>query len=288
MRRFVAQLPAAQGLVAPRLVVQGLVTALRALGGDQARALALALLAALLGLMACEPGSENAVDPNVGFGQDASVAATPAPAPAPQELNICRTDTVDSCGQCAYRCPGPDDATTMRICEGNRCGLVCRGTAYDVDGEPSNGCEAQDDLAERQLAPIGDCDSSGGSVSGRILSDTRRHAEPPTERADGGPDRYRIPVEDGVCFLDPLISLQVMNAPPGVEVELEARFVCADDKQEYRAPAVTVANGQSKSVMIDMPTFAPCSGSDNGALILEVSKRGGPAREVAYLLRYRS
>lgn len=250
--------------------------------------LALAVAAALA-LGACEPGPApgDPGDPSVPSGQDASLP-TSSPAPYPPDVNICRTDTVDSCGQCAYRCPGPDDATTMRACEGGRCELVCRGTSYDLDGELSNGCETQDDLAERQLTAIDDCDSSGGSVNGRILADTRRHTEAPTTRADGAPDTYRIPIEDGVCYIDPQITVQVVNAPPGAELELQARFVCADRAQDYRAANITVANGQSKTVTIDMPTFAPCSGTDSGELILQVSKRGGPAREVTYLLRYRS
>ncbi|MBK6846444.1 MAG: hypothetical protein IPG96_02455 [Proteobacteria bacterium] len=249
------------------------------------RWLALALVAGLV-LTGCEPGPAEPADPNATPAPDASVPATPTP--YPPDVNICRTDTVDSCGQCAYRCPGPDDATTMRACEGGRCELVCRGTSYDIDGELSNGCETQDDLAERQLAAIDDCDSSGGSVNGRILADTRRHTEAPTTRADGAPDTYRIP-DRGRRLLHRPADHRAGGQRP---TRRRARAAGALRLRRSRAGLPGRQHHRRQRPIEDRDNrhadLRPCSGSDSGELIPPGQEARRPRARGHHLLRYRA
>jgi hypothetical protein len=107
------------------------------------------------------------------------------------------------CGACDNACPGLGHAETTEVtCDGKSCGMRCLDSSYDVNDDPSDGCETIDPIpgnhtraAALDLGGL-PCEDETGNllVSGSMASDARQHSrasvvDPATGAA---PDWYRI------------------------------------------------------------------------------------------------
>ena len=99
----------------------------------------------------------------------------------------CETDlsTVTNCGGCGTICPGYQQPNDNVTCQGGTCTFSCQGESYDVDGDPSNGCEVQSSLTMNHtpatalpLGAVSCFDNPPQSVNGVLPSDARVHANP--------------------------------------------------------------------------------------------------------------
>jgi hypothetical protein len=113
----------------------------------------------------------------------------PAPAGCTLMPSMAALSTATDCGKCGNACPGVTSSTAETACTDPAtatCGISCRGDNYDLDGDPSNGCEVPDADAANHLQTMPtkfantDCNDgdSQNSFSGHILSDLRTHTDP--------------------------------------------------------------------------------------------------------------
>jgi hypothetical protein len=130
-----------------------------------------------------------------------------------------------NCGTCGNTCPGYLQTNDNVTCQsGTTCTFSCQGENYDVDGAPSNGCEASDsptgNHTESSPVDVGPvtCDPNGGpDIAGTILSDTRVHEDPAIPGFDPttgtAPDWYVIEATGGpTCADDLALTLVVTGA----------------------------------------------------------------------------
>ena len=93
------------------------------------------------------------------------------------------TDTPLDCGACNNTCPGYGTSAALVTCDtGATCTFACAGANYDVDGDPSNGCEVLDDASDNHtqltatdLGSLPCTDADGSSFTGSLVSDARTH-----------------------------------------------------------------------------------------------------------------
>lgn len=87
---------------------------------------------------------------------------------------------VNHCGSCGAVCPG-GGATATATCANGTCALTCVGENYDVNGNPTDGCEQSSTFtahSQETAASLGSrscLDTDRGSFSGTIISDDRDH-----------------------------------------------------------------------------------------------------------------
>ena len=102
---------------------------------------------------------------------------------------------------------------------------VCGGETYDVDGDPSNGCEIADSVEDNHtLATATDlgtrsCEDtdSNPAISGLLVSDTARHVPAIAgfdDTVGAAPDWYRLFADGGFfCQNDIVLALAVADTP---------------------------------------------------------------------------
>jgi hypothetical protein len=93
-----------------------------------------------------------------------------------------------NCGACGNKCPGYGQPGVAVACTNpttKACSFACSGDNYDVDNDISDGCEEADDvppghtMGTAGMLTSQDCsDSSMGSFTGSIDSDSRTHNPP--------------------------------------------------------------------------------------------------------------
>ena len=105
--------------------------------------------------------------------------------------------------------------------------LTCPGESYDVNGDPDDGCEANQELPNRTTQPsahfLGNTDDCSDqqdpvSISGTLLSDTREHVGPSVPDFNAGvgsaPAWYTTNVADTtVCDEFYELSVHTLTAP---------------------------------------------------------------------------
>jgi hypothetical protein len=130
------------------------------------------------------------------------------------EINVSTDST--NCNSCGNACPGRGLPTANAACSGGACSFSCVGENYDVDNNPSNGCEQLDsplnnhDLAHATSLGSHDCNDSTISWNGVITSDSRTHspAVPGFNGAVGAaPDFAVINATGGLCINDLAFTL---------------------------------------------------------------------------------
>lgn len=140
---------------------------------------------------------------------------------------VCRSTFNDplNCGACNTFCPGLTWPTVVAGCPNGTCTFGCKGQNYDVNGDPSDGCEREDTQANRTQATAKDLgsfscrDTDAGSFTGTIYSDGREHTNP--EPAGFNPDTGAAPLwfwafaDGGACQNDPAISLSMTGGTSG-------------------------------------------------------------------------
>jgi hypothetical protein len=113
----------------------------------------------------------------------------PQPAGCTLMPSVAALSTASDCGMCGHACPGVSAATAEAACvdpTNGTCGISCRGDNWDVDGDPTDGCEVAESDPNDHLQsmptkfPDTDCNdgTSQNSFSGHLLSDLRAHANP--------------------------------------------------------------------------------------------------------------
>jgi hypothetical protein len=147
----------------------------------------------------------------------------------PPDADGCETGvtTVLNCGACGNVCPGyqePNDNVTCNVNE--TCTFSCEGENYDVNNDPSDGCEVADSpqgnhtsSTPASAGPFSDCDG-GVSVplfSGTLPSDRRVHENPAVVGFDtvsgSAPDWVSItPTTSTFCQNDIVATLNVMGS----------------------------------------------------------------------------
>jgi len=137
------------------------------------------------------------------------------------------SNTVTHCGTCGNVCPGLGQSTTNVTCAAASCTLSCKGENYDVDNNPSNGCEFLDGPQGNHTSgtPVNmgshDCFDDTISYSGTMLSDAREHANPAVIGFDGttgaAPDWHTITGTGGpFCSNDLSFTLSTSGGGPSV------------------------------------------------------------------------
>lgn len=122
-------------------------------------------------------------------------------------------NTPTSCGTCGHVCPGVGLTSAEVACASGTCTLACRGENYDVNGDPSDGCERVHTgpghtLATASWRGVKTCDDSSSldSFSASLLSDARVHASPTVDGFVGAvgsaPDYWYVQGLGGVCVND--------------------------------------------------------------------------------------
>jgi hypothetical protein len=138
------------------------------------------------------------------------------------------TNTVTNCGMCNYVCPGyqkPNDNVTCDVTE--KCTFSCQGENYDVNNNPSDGCEVPDapqgnhvQSSAADHGQVSDCDSSNDMefmFGGQMPSDKRVHETPAVVGFDtnsgSAPDWYQIfGVGHLTCYNDIVMQLCVQGS----------------------------------------------------------------------------
>lgn len=129
---------------------------------------------------------------------------------------ICRNLSSDptSCGTCFNACPGLGQPQTVVTCDSGHCLFSCDGNNYDINNDPSDGCEQFDSAtnhSKETAAFLGNwsCfDSVTGQISGTIYSDTHLHINhEDTQFARSLPLWWKIRAIGGPCENDLFISL---------------------------------------------------------------------------------
>jgi hypothetical protein len=134
-------------------------------------------------------------------------------------------DTPTSCGACGNLCPGYQEPNDNVTCSVNQtCTFSCQGEHYDVDRDPSNGCEVTDSRTgnhtQSSAAAQGDLacfDSQTFTITGVLPSDKRVHESPAIvgfDAASGSaPDWYAIHATGGLtCQNDVVATLTVSGS----------------------------------------------------------------------------
>ncbi len=184
--------------------------------------------------------------------------------------------TPTNCGTCGTVCPGYLKTADNVTCQNSAtCTFSCQGENYDVDNDPSNGCEVADvptgnhsKSSAADEGSVSDCDSNF-SFSGKIVSDARVHETPAIvgfDAASGSaPDWYTFKgVGHTFCENNVVVSLQINgSANPTCY-----KFTIITDKNTYTCQ--TNAAGTCGFNASDSGQF-----SDDTQLYAEIQKTCG-------------
>jgi hypothetical protein len=216
--------------------------------------------------------------------------ADPADLTPPPDLrpaDLCVLGTGDHCGGCGKSCPpGMDDARTLRTCSdatlSGVCSLACRGEWYDIDGQSTNGCEAEDAPAQDSIGTaleltLPDGTASERNIVAKLYSDARAHEQPPLTRTLGRDDFYRIiALGNGKPTQGMAACLGIVNFPTDNRFE-----ACITDNGStaFAVAACQTALGGGSSVCV-----VPPAGGNAGTYYVRVRKLGGSHNSLQYAL----
>ena len=204
--------------------------------------------------------------------------------------NTCLPGTVDHCTACGVPCPGIDNAGTVRTCSNNACSFSCKGEFYDLDGDASNGCEAEDQpIQDATITAVKitlpDVNNGGtGSMpcnnttnpctkTAQVYSDTRTHENAPTSRPLGREDWFEVtatgnggPNNVGAC-------LNIGNYPTNNQYE-----VCISNNGSTSPTTCMTAQGGGASACVSPPATSA------GVFFVRVKKIAGTNTVNGYAL----
>lgn len=143
----------------------------------------------------------------------------------------CGDHVLNNCGQpvtCGVdTCAGFQTSNSNVTCNQNgTCSFSCQGEHYDLDGDPSTGCEVADDVTGNHIKSAAvslgdqDCfDTSTGAFSGTIYSDGRVHETPAIDGFDAttgaAPDWFVVHATGGLFCQDNLnVTIKVTSGTP--------------------------------------------------------------------------
>ena len=158
---------------------------------------------------------------------------------------------------------------SLADCSGSACDIVCDGNAYDIDGDPANGCEAVDtdgagySMETARAFVLGNGPGGGGNpinfVDGTLYADHRVHSEAPSDRSQPNDDYYSLTAPDfGVGVQEAVRAcLGVVNFPTDYLAE-----ICMTNANASAFDGATCAqargydeteHGQNHSVCVSPP-----------------------------------
>jgi hypothetical protein len=200
---------------------------------------------------------------------------------------VCRVISSDpsNCGGCGNICPGYGAATADAICQNSVCGLTCKGGYYDVNNNPTDGCEMFDTLAEKRVQDksisLGNhsCfDDNGGIFNGVMYSDARSHQNPSAPGFDpavgAAPHWFLINATGGGgCVNDLQVDLVMGGTSDCYRLSVYTNL------KQASVPIKSAGPGQPNRASI---TLGVSSYTDNSQIFFKVEKTCGPnVREVA-------
>jgi hypothetical protein len=181
----------------------------------------------------------------------------------------CTLGTADHCGACDHACHATDTATKYTCSDATSsatCLITCLGEYYDLNGDASDGCEAQDlpvqDTAQA-AKPISLPDANDPTfktnplnVVGYVYGDGRPHDAAPTSRPFGREDWYHVTAVGNGTGNGMGACLGITNFPPDDTFE-----VCISDNNGSTFPAAgcKTVKGGATSVCVT-PTGTPNAG----------------------------
>lgn len=205
------------------------------------------------------------------------------------------TTTPQNCGMCGNTCPGLGLSNNDVSCvdpAAKKCGMTCRGENYDVDNNPSNGCERNHPTPPGHTQTIaaaayrGSKSCSDGastdSFSATLLSDTRVHTNPPVDSfsatVGSAPDFWRVYADGGLCVNDLDVTITTVGG--------------SSANKCYRLTVIT--NNGPRSVDVSGSGSANISSgsgsySDDTDIYFKIEKicaAGTPQEAVTYTIRY--
>ncbi len=181
------------------------------------------------------------------------------------------TDTVTNCGACGKVCPGYMKPNSDASCQnGTTCAFTCEGEHYDVNDDPTDGCEVADaptgNHTQSTPAYVGDvsCDDGNGHTvhfTGTLPSDTRVHANPAVTGFDSpsgsAPDWYYINATGGLTCVDDV----VLNFTPSGTIHAACYGIkVITDKNTYSCSGGCAINHSSGQY------------SDGSVILIEITK----------------
>ncbi len=205
----------------------------------------------------------------------------------------CVLGSGDHCGACGTSCPpGADDGGTLRTCSDSTaagaCGIVCRGEAYDVDGQLANGCEAIDQpIQDSSLAAVAitlpnvandpAMLTNPRNLAAQIYGDARVHESAPAQRVLGRDDWYKVTaVGAGDAASGMTACLGITNFPADDQFQL-----CISDSGQavFGAAGCKLVAGGAASVCVPPPAL-----TDAGTYYVRVHKMAGSNTANQYAL----
>lgn len=256
-----------------------------------------ALAIAAFVAISCAQGGEDPVVPGAGDAGDLDADDSPEiRGPGPDSGGSCALGSVDHCGTCETICPGPDNASTTRVCRdataSATCELVCHGDYYDVDGKLENGCEAKDDLvhdspttATNITLPNVPNDATLKSnplnVVETIFHDTRYHDDDASTFPFGREDWFKVTaVGAGSPSATMVACLSAVNYPTDNELEvcISANNVTTFVPASCKSLVVTPDGGGGSQCV------QPPGNPDTGTFYVRVKKLRGTATSNGYAL----
>lgn len=213
---------------------------------------------------------------------DSSTPEADAREPAP-----CPLGTLDHCLHCGDVCLGQGLVGTVASCGASGCTIECDGDAYDVNGDPTDGCEAMDDQKNNHsmqtafdMGDVTDCDAYQ-TAGGTMPSDGTQHASSPFSRTDGREDWFALYIEDKVCVMEGLVNIDLTALPTAALYEASAFFVCDHGGGELQSKLGSAAGGEHLKVSI-FPFDCPNTTNESGTLYVQLYKVSGPHSVAAY------
>jgi hypothetical protein len=209
----------------------------------------------------------------------------------------CIPGTPDDCTACGKSCPGVDNDSTTRTCgtadggSGDACNILCKADFYDVDGDPTNGCELEDPnqntvalavavtLQDLSMTSGGTCDNTGNgcTVSRAGGSDARAHDSPPTERPLGLIDWWVI-TAIGTGTSNPMTAcLSISNFDWPTDNTYE---ICMAPTSGSMTPTLCATAMPRVGGVCVSPTGNP----DAGTFYLTVAKTAGSPTALGYAI----
>jgi hypothetical protein len=206
----------------------------------------------------------------------------------------CVLGTADHCGTCDTVCPGMDSASTLRTCSSNTatgtCNITCRGEFYDLDGDATNGCEAEDQppqdmVVTAVMIALPNVNNGSGSTAcdgatnpcthaAQIYSDTRLHENAPTMRGLGREDWYQLVATGAGGSGQVGACLGITNFPADDRFE-----ICIGDNGSTNPTTCATAIGSTPSTCVAPPTAA-----DSGTFYIRLRKLSGSNTANKYAL----
>jgi hypothetical protein len=155
--------------------------------------------------------------------------------------------------------------------------LTCGDDEYDVDGDPTNGCEVPDPATPFELGGVSECDGAPfgygwKTYKGTFASDERMHTPSGASGTTGKPHEIGSShVDDALCTNDAVYKLSFGSGTRGTY----RLTVLRDGTEDSACSPRTIVGGSSAE--------ATCSDHEDGdRIVFRIEKLSGPAENASF------